>query len=123
MTHAAMVVSLGPLYYAHLGRQVGSSPGAREREHRDRMVGEANEYALVFPRLEWIYCGHWPMDIQNTQLPTGTARVAVLWAKRETLDSISTICFSWTSKMSEQVQAGAGTGSVAERIAWGGLDA
>ncbi|KAL6859280.1 hypothetical protein J3F83DRAFT_339306 [Trichoderma novae-zelandiae] len=48
-----------------------------ERAHRNRMLGEAERYALTLPCLEWIYCGQWPMEIRTKQTREGANRTAV----------------------------------------------
>ncbi|KAM7215127.1 hypothetical protein V8F06_009445 [Rhypophila decipiens] len=53
------------------------SPEVWERAHRNRMLREAEKYAGVFPHLEWIYCGQWPMKIWNKPVLQGTTRVAL----------------------------------------------
>lgn len=52
-----------------------------ERAHRNRMLREAEKYASVFPHLEWIYCGQWPMEIRNKPMSEGMVRVAMPLAK------------------------------------------
>ena len=36
-----------------------------ELRHRKRMLGEANEYARVLPKLKWLYCGQLVMGIEE----------------------------------------------------------
>ncbi|RFU78049.1 hypothetical protein TARUN_4179 [Trichoderma arundinaceum] len=36
-----------------------------EKAHRNRMLTQAEAYARVFPALEWIYCGQWPMGFER----------------------------------------------------------
>ncbi|KAK4150403.1 hypothetical protein C8A00DRAFT_46197 [Chaetomidium leptoderma] len=52
-----------------------------ERAHRNRMLRKAEEYVAVFPHLEWVYCGQWPMEIRNKPTSEGTTRVAMPLAK------------------------------------------
>ncbi|KAF4451658.1 hypothetical protein F53441_5337 [Fusarium austroafricanum] len=48
-----------------------------ERAHRNRMLDEAEKYAAILPRLEWMFCGQRPMGFkQNPKGPTAP-RVAV----------------------------------------------
>ncbi|EMT67915.1 hypothetical protein FOC4_g10012311 [Fusarium odoratissimum] len=37
-----------------------------ERVHRNRMLDQAEKYAAVFPRLEWMFCGQRPMGFTKT---------------------------------------------------------
>ncbi|PKS08754.1 hypothetical protein jhhlp_004807 [Lomentospora prolificans] len=57
--------------------RVPDDPELWERYHRNRMLREAEEYAAVLPKLEWIYCGQWPIGIKENRSPEGLARVAV----------------------------------------------
>ena len=49
--------------------------GIWERAHCRRMLRQAEKYAAAMPSLEWIYCGQWPMAIQERG--NGTARAAI----------------------------------------------
>ena len=46
-----------------------------ERAHCRRMLRQTEKYAAAMPSLEWIYCGQWPMAIQERG--NGTARAAI----------------------------------------------
>jgi len=46
-----------------------------ERGHRDLMLAEAEKYAATLPSLEWIFCGQWPMAIEEHE--NGKVRAAV----------------------------------------------
>lgn len=62
-----------------------------ERVHRNRMLRQAEKYAAAIPSLEWIYCGQWPMAIQERG--NETPRVAVPLSKeRDT-------CYTALSRM------------------------
>uniref|UniRef100_A0A0D2XTZ6 F-box domain-containing protein n=1 Tax=Fusarium oxysporum (strain Fo5176) TaxID=660025 RepID=A0A0D2XTZ6_FUSOF len=37
-----------------------------ERAHRNRMLDQAEKYAAVFPKLEWMFCGQRPMGFMKT---------------------------------------------------------
>ncbi|RKK58062.1 hypothetical protein BFJ67_g3138 [Fusarium oxysporum f. sp. cepae] len=37
-----------------------------ERAHRNRMLDQAEKYAAVFPKLEWMFCGQGPMGFMKT---------------------------------------------------------
>jgi hypothetical protein len=45
-----------------------------ERAHRNRMLTQAEAYAEVFPALETIYCGQWPMGIRPRRDEDGVVR-------------------------------------------------
>lgn len=51
------------------------SGGIWERVHRNRMLLQAEKYAATLPSLEWIYCGQWPMAIQERG--NGTSKAAI----------------------------------------------
>ena len=38
-----------------------------ELGHRNMILGEAENYAAILPRLRWIYAGQWPMDIERAE--------------------------------------------------------
>lgn len=80
---------------------------AWERDHRTRMVQEADKYAALFPGLEWIYCGQLPMDIRDEQTSSGVLRSAVPFGQaRDSCETLLRQMFSitehrWTSPMLE----------------------
>ncbi|KAK3362201.1 hypothetical protein B0T24DRAFT_690963 [Lasiosphaeria ovina] len=37
--------------------------GVWELIHREKMIAEGRIYMAAFPKLEWLYCGQWPMQI------------------------------------------------------------
>ncbi|KAF5563708.1 hypothetical protein FNAPI_2547 [Fusarium napiforme] len=37
-----------------------------ERKHRNRMLHQAEKYAVIFPKLEWMFCGQRPMGFIRT---------------------------------------------------------
>lgn len=45
-----------------------------ERAHRNRMLAQAEAYAEVFPKLEWIYCGQLPMELRPRLGKDGVVR-------------------------------------------------
>ena len=62
-----------------------------ERAHRDRMLLQAEKYAATLPSLEWIFCGQWPMAIEEHE--NGISRTAIpLGTERDT-------CFTALSRM------------------------
>ncbi|SPJ89724.1 uncharacterized protein FTOL_13085 [Fusarium torulosum] len=48
-----------------------------ERAHRNRMIGQAESYAAILPRLEWIFCGQRPMGFKHKPGGSTTTRIAV----------------------------------------------
>ncbi|KAL7947014.1 hypothetical protein V8C42DRAFT_299548 [Trichoderma barbatum] len=38
-----------------------------ERAHRNRMLWEAEQYAVVLPKLNWVFCGQLPMSVKATE--------------------------------------------------------
>lgn len=52
-----------------------------ERAHRNRMLRQAEKYAAAIPSLEWIYCGQWPMAIQERGNETSRAAVPLSKAR------------------------------------------
>ncbi|VUC24176.1 unnamed protein product [Clonostachys rosea] len=47
-----------------------------ERAHRNLMLRQAEKYAFVFPDLEWILCGQWPMAFQDNPESSAAPRQA-----------------------------------------------
>ncbi|KAI3588961.1 hypothetical protein IWW34DRAFT_877961 [Fusarium oxysporum f. sp. albedinis] len=45
---------------------LGDMEEAWERAHRNRMLDQAEKYAAVFPKLEWMFCGQRPMGFMKT---------------------------------------------------------
>ncbi|CAF9925270.1 MAG: hypothetical protein HETSPECPRED_005792 [Heterodermia speciosa] len=72
------------MYYSEAEHLTASQSRKWERRHRQRMLDEANTYARVIPRLEWIYLGQIPMGIVKGD-QTGSKRVRVLFQERDDL--------------------------------------
>lgn len=47
-----------------------------ERVHRNRMLWEAEQYAALYPKLNWVFCGQLAMSIQTKEGLEGTIREA-----------------------------------------------
>ena len=61
-------------YYGQLSM---SSKEIWELAHRNRMLREAERYATIFPKLEWIFCGQRPMSIETSSNSDRPVRTAV----------------------------------------------
>ncbi|KAM0348438.1 hypothetical protein ACHAP4_010953 [Fusarium culmorum] len=47
-----------------------------ERAHRNRMLEQAEKYAAILPRLEWIFCGQRPMGFKQKFEGSATPPIA-----------------------------------------------
>ncbi|KAG5794568.1 hypothetical protein H9Q69_006384 [Fusarium xylarioides] len=55
-----------------------------ERMHRNRMLDEAEEYADVFPKLQWMFCGQRPMGfIRTPEGQDGSPKAVPLTKERD----------------------------------------
>lgn len=66
-----------------------------ELKHRGLMLEEANKYAAVLPRLEWIYFGQTPMAFENLEGALGIKQAVPLFHERDDCYTLLNRMFAW----------------------------